>query len=604
MQNPGLYDKRFEHDSCGVGFAADIKGAASHQIVKDGITILKNLVHRGALGGDMKTGDGAGMLLQIPHFYFSAEASKAGCALPAKGHYGVGFFFMPRAKTARIKLENRIRNIISSEGGQILFWRDVPVRAACLGKTAKDSMPFMKQLFVSFNDLAGAALERRLYITRRSIEKEALKLKFSAGDFYISSFSGRTIVYKGMFVAPQFENFYPDLKNKKFKSAFALIHQRYSTNTFPSWAMAQPFRNIAHNGEINTIRGNVNYMRAREATLSSPLFGKEIKKLFPVVTEGFSDSAIFDNTLELLVSAGRPIEHAMMMMVPEAFGGKYHISEDKRSFYEYHAAFMEPWDGPAAIAFTDGIRIGAALDRNGLRPLRYVITKSGKAIVASEVGVLDTAPEDFLEKGRLGPGKMIMVDTAEGRVKKDNEIKSAVSRRKLYRRWLEKNRVELKGLFQSAAAVKVERESLAVRQKIFGYNLEDLNLIITPMAENAQEPIGSMGNDEALAVLSTRPQLLYKYFKQLFAQVTNPPIDPYRENLVMSLMSFIGRERNLLGEGPLHCRQLKLSHPILTNADIEKLKCADIKDFNSAVVSMLFDPRKGSGELERAVRIL
>ncbi|MCD6311029.1 MAG: glutamate synthase large subunit, partial [Elusimicrobia bacterium] len=572
--------------------------------VKDGITVLKNLVHRGALGGDLKTGDGAGMLLRIPHLFFCAEALKKGFSLPEKGHYGIAFIFMPRSTTARTKLEKSIQKIIKTESGRILFWRDVPVRAGSLGKIAKDSMPFMRQLFVSFEDLCGDELESRLYIVRRRIEKEALKKGFSISDFYISSFSARTIVYKGMFAAPQFENFYPDLKDKKFKSAFALVHQRYSTNTFPSWALAHPFRNIAHNGEINTINGNVNYMRAREATLSSPLFGKDIKKIFPVVTEGASDSAIFDNTLELLVSAGRSVEHAMIMMVPEAFGEKYHISEDKRSFYEYHSAFMEPWDGPAAIVFTDGIKIGAALDRNGLRPLRYVITKSGKVIAASEAGVLDTAPDDVLEKGRLGPGKMIVVDTAEGRVKKDNEIKSAVSRRKLYRRWLEKNRIELKGLFQPASEVEVEHESLAVRQKIFGYNFEDLNLIISPMAENAQEPIGSMGNDEAPAVLSKRPQLLFKYFKQLFAQVTNPPIDPYRENLVMSLMSFIGRERNLLGESPRHCRQLKLSHPVLTNGGIEKLKGANIKDFNSAVVPMLFDPAKGPGELARAVHVL
>ncbi|MBU2528798.1 glutamate synthase large subunit [bacterium] len=598
----GLYDKSFEHDSCGVGFVADIRGRVSHQTVKDGITVLKNLVHRGALGGDMKTGDGAGMLLQIPHQYFSELADNAGVSLPGKGSYGAGFFFMPRKPAVRKALEKAIEDIIINEGGLIVFRRDVPVKPDCLGKIARDSMPFMKQFFVTFKGLAGDDLERRLYVTRRRIEKEALKLK--AVDFYISSFSCRTIVYKGMFAAPQFEAFYPDLKNKKFSSAFALVHQRYSTNTFPSWAMAQPFRGMAHNGEINTIKGNMNYMRAREATLASPLFGDEINKLFPVVTEGASDSAIFDNTLELLVSAGRPVEHAMMMMVPEAFGRKYHISEDKRSFYEYHSAFMEPWDGPAAIVFTDGVKIGAALDRNGLRPLRYLISKGGKMVAASEAGVLDIAPEDVIEKGRLGPGKMILVDTAEGRVKKDNEIKSSVSRRKLYRRWLEKNRIELKGLFQPSGAVKVERESLARRQKIFGYDFEELNMIITPMAENAQEPVGSMGNDEAPAVLSERPQLLYKYFKQLFAQVTNPPIDPYRENLVMSLMSFIGRERNLLGESPLHCRQLKLAHPVLTNSDIEKLKCADIKDFNSAVVPMLFDPAKGPSELKRAVHLL
>jgi glutamate synthase domain-containing protein 2/glutamate synthase domain-containing protein 3 len=404
-----------------------------------------------------------------------------------------------------------------------------------------------------------------------------------------------------MFVAPQFELFFPDIKNTDFTSSMALIHQRYSTNTFPSWPLAQPFRYMAHNGEINTLRGNVNKMKAREKTFSSKLFGNDIKKLIPIIMPGGSDSAMFDNSLELLSSSGRSVEHSVMMMVPEAFGVKYHMSADKRAFYEYHAAIMEPWDGPAAIAFCDGVKIGAVLDRNGLRPARYVISKSGKVVLASEMGVLDIAVDDILEKGRLAPGKMILVDTSIGRVIQDNEIKSSISRQKLYRRWLEDNRIELKGLFQTPCPITPDIDSLITKQKVFGYTLEDLNLIIVPMAENSQEPIGSMGDDESPAVLSERPQLLYRYFKQLFAQVTNPPIDPYRENLVMSLMSFIGRERNLLEESPQHCHQLKLSHPILTNEDIEKLKTANIKDFKITVVPMVFEAAKGEKALEKAL---
>ena len=365
---------------------------------------------------------------------------------------------------------------------------------------------------------------------------------------------------------------FPDLTDKDFQSAIALIHQRYSTNTFPSWPLAQPFRCIAHNGEINTLRGNINKMKAREKTISTPLFGQDINKLVPVVDSEMSDSGIFDNVFELLTWSGRTVEHSMMMMVPEAFGQKYHISEDKRAFYEYHASIMEPWDGPAAIAFSDGTKVGATLDRNGLRPARYIITKSGKVVMASEVGVLDIAPQDVLQKGRLAPGKMFLVDTSLNRIIFDNEIKASISRRKPYRRWLENNRIELKGLFQVPGPVRTDQKTYLTRQWIFGYTLEEIEMVLGPMAENAQEPVQSMGNDAALAVLSERPQLLYNYFKQQFAQVTNPPIDPYRENLVMSLMSFVGRERNLLDETPEHCHQLKLPHPVLSNDDMDRLR--------------------------------
>jgi Glutamate synthase domain 2 len=602
MQEQGLYDPFFEHDSCGVGFVANINGRVSHQIVDDGMTMLRNLEHRGAIGGDLKTGDGAGMLTQIPHPFFSKECEKLGFKLPAAGLYGVGMLFMPREESSRKRAQKLIEEAVSSKEGKVLGWRAVPTNPDCLGDLARRCMPGIHQIFLTFKEgFAEDALERKLYVIRKCIERNATKEGLSPEDFYCPSFSSRTIVYKGMFVAPQFAAFYPDLGDNDFQSAMALIHQRYSTNTMPSWRLAQPFRSMAHNGEINTLRGNINKMNAREKTLSSQLFGEEIKDLFPIIEPGGSDSAMFDNVFELLSRSGRTLEHSMMMMIPEAFGPKYHISEDKRAFYEYHAAIMEPWDGPAAIAFTDGNKVGAALDRNGLRPARYVVTKSGKIVLASEIGVLDIASEDVVEKGRLAPGKMIVVDMQQGRILGDNEIKASVSRHKPYRRWLENNKIELKGLFGVPGPVEVDAETLATKQKIFGYTLEDTEMIIGAMAENAQEPIGSMGNDAALAVLSERPQLLYNYFKQLFAQVTNPPIDPYRENLVMSLMSFTGREGNLLDEAPEHCRQLKLSHPVLSNDDMNKIRVIDEKGFKACVVSLLFDPAQGEKALALAI---
>ncbi|UCH13865.1 MAG: glutamate synthase large subunit [Bacteroidales bacterium] len=601
MKKSGLYDPFFEHDGCGVGFIANINGQPSHQLVTDGITILKNLVHRGATGGDLKTGDGAGILIQLPHSFLLKEAAKQKFNLPASGSYGAGMLFLPQNDTARKKVITAIEDIISREGGKILGWRDVPTCPGCLGRTAMDSMPYICQIFVEFPSFSGMDLERKLYIIRRSIESKVTELGITMDEFYIPSFSCNTIIYKGLFVAPQFEEFYLDLKDKDFQSAIIIVHQRYSTNTFPSWSNAQPFRYIAHNGEINTLRGNINKMKAREKTISSDYFGEDIKRLLPVINPELSDSGIFDNVYELLFQSGFSMEHAMMMMVPEAFGSKYHISEDKRAFYEYHSAIMEPWDGPAALIFSNGTKVGAALDRNGLRPARYTLTKSGRLIMASEFGVLEIQPEDILQKGQLSPGKMILVDTQKQRIIYDNEVKSTISRRKPYRRWLEQNRIDLKGLFQPPGPVSIEPGSLKLQQKVFSYTREDINMIITPMAENAQEPVGSMGNDSPLAVLSERPQLLYNYFKQLFAQVTNPPIDPYRENLVMSLMSFIGRERNLLEETPLHCHQLKLPHPILTNEDVDKLRNIEIDEFRVATIPILFNIKEKGKDIEKAI---
>ncbi len=601
MNQQGLYDPWYEHDACGVGFVVNVNGQRSHQIVTEGITILKNLTHRGAVGGDSKTGDGAGMLVQMPHLFLVKECERLRITLPPQGAYGAGMLFLPQDIQARKSAVKLIESTVVKEGGRVIGWRDVPVHPEVLGETARATMPFIAQVFMTFGVINGDDLERRLYVTRKSLENAARQQKFTNRDFYIPSFSCATIVYKGLFVAPQFDHFYPDLTDKDFQSGLALSHQRYSTNTLPSWPLAQPFRYIAHNGEINTLRGNINKMKAREKTISSPHFGDDVGKLLPVVDMATSDSGIFDNVFELLKQGGRSIEHAMMMMIPEAFGAKYHISEDKRAFYEYHASIMEPWDGPAAIAFTDGVRIGATLDRNGLRPARYVITKSGKVVMASEVGVLDIPPEEVLQKGRLAPGKMFLVDTAQNRIVYDNEIKAAVSRRRPYRRWLEQNRIELKGLFQAPGPVRINRDALLARQWMFGYSREEIKMVVQAMAENAQEPVLSMGNDAALAVLSERPQLLYNYFRQLFAQVTNPPIDPYREHLVMSLMSFIGRERNLLDETPEHCAQLKLPHPILSNDDLDKLRDLDYNDYRSVVLPMTFYASIGERELEAAI---
>ncbi|MBT3276201.1 MAG: glutamate synthase subunit alpha, partial [Spirochaetales bacterium] len=594
----GLYDPFYEHDACGVGFVANINGHQDHDIVEDGITVLRNLEHRGAVGGDQKTGDGAGMLLQIPHDFFTRVS---GLVLPSPGTYGAGFFFLPSDDKSSAEARKLIEKTAALRNALVLGWREVPTKPDCIGGLAKSTMPTFWQAFFSFDGLGGDELERQLYILRKCIEKEAGSRGWPFDEFYVTSLSCRTIIYKGMFIASQFPAFYPDLSESDFTSAIALVHARYSTNTLPSWYLAQPFRLMAHNGEINTLRRNLNNMTARETTISSDLFGDDLEKLFPITADLMSDSAVFDNVFELLVQGGRSIEHSLIMMVPEAFGTRYHISEDKRAFFEYHASIMEPWDGPAAIAFSDGIRVGATLDRNGLRPGRYVITKTGKIVLASEVGVLNFPPEYILEKGRLAPGKIFVVDTEKKRVLKDNEVKSKISRRQPYRHWLSRNKIELKGLLGVPGPVAVNRDRLPVIQRAFAYTMEDLKSVLAPMVENGQEPVGSMGNDSSLAVLSDRPQLLYNYFKQEFAQVTNPPIDPYRENLVMSLMSFVGKERNLLAETPEHCRQLKLTHPILTNDDMVRLRTSPIKDFSVCTVPMLFDPSLGAGSLKSAL---
>ena len=593
----GLYDPIYEHDACGVGFVANIDGAQTHEVVEEGITVLKNLEHRGAIGGDQKTGDGAGMLVQIPDRFFRKVAD---CPLPEAGNYCAGFFFLPADAGKLTAAKELIQEQVKLRGGKLLGWREVPVNPDCLGDLARSTMPAFWQAWIVLEGFSGTDLERQAYILRKCIENKSASLGWELDDFYVVSLSSRTITYKGMFVASQFAAFFQDLQDPAFETALTIVHARYSTNTLPSWYLAQPFRLIAHNGEINTLRRNLNNMKARETSLSSELFGDELPLIFPITSSVISDSAVFDNVFELLMQGGRSAEHSIIMMVPEAFGVRYHISEDKRAFFEYHAAVMEPWDGPASIAFTDGTKVGATLDRNGLRPARYVITRSGKAVLASEVGVLDFPPEDILEKGRLAPGKVLIVDTSKKRVLKDNEIKSSVSRRQPYRHWLHRNRIELRGLLGVPGKVEHDPEQLPLLQRVFDYTMEDLKNVLAPMIENAQEPVGSMGNDSTLSVLSEKPQLLYSFFKQVFAQVTNPPIDPYRENLVMSLMSFVGRERNLLDETPGHCRQLKLAHPILTNDDIARLRTSQLKGYQVCTVPMLFDPGK-RGHLKTAI---
>ncbi len=586
LRDQGLYEVRREHDACGIGAVVHINGQRDHSILEYGRQILVNLAHRGAAGADETTGDGAGILFQIPHDFFTEV--KATQAAPLQ--YGVGMVFGPKDSGLRSRCDRVLEEALAHYGLKVTGWRDVPVRNACLGKIALESEPSMKQVFVDGAGLVGEPLERQLYLARKRAERLVTeRFGEAAADFYVASLSCRTICYKGMFMAWQLFEYFPDLKDERMTSALAVVHQRYSTNTFPSWRLAQPFRGIAHNGEINTLSGNMNQMMARQPKMASPLFGDHIKDLMPILTPGGSDSAMFDNALELLVRAGRSLPHAMMMMIPEAFGPKYHISTDKRAFYEYHSSIMEPWDGPAAMVFTDGRFLGGCLDRNGLRPCRYLVTSDGLAIIASETGVVDFPPEQIRQKGRLRPGRMFLVDTVEGRIISDNEVKSKIARRKPYRRWLEENRIELRGLFDSPELVRSDSATIAQRMRLFGYNREELRMILTPMATHGQEPVGSMGNDTPLAVLSDQPKLVFAYFKQLFAQVTNPAVDPLREGLVMSLMAFVGKKQNVLDESPLHCRQLKLPHPILTNEDIERLRAVRRSDYRVATIPMLFD---------------
>src|SRR3990170_559178 len=530
-------------------------------------------------GGRQVHRRGAGLLLAIPDTFFRQVCPGGGLYLPIRGEYAAGSVFLPMDEELAGRCTDALERIAETEGCPVLGWREVPVDPSVLGELSGSTRPRIRQLFLGRGTHEGDAFERKLYVTRRLAEKEVASWQHvDVSQFYIPSLSSRTIVYKGLLTGSQLPLFYPDLKNEHSMSPYAVVHQRYSTNTLPTWHLAHPFRIAAHNGEINTLRGNINRMRSREAGLSSPLFGDDIGKIRPIINEAGSDSAIFDNVLELLVMSGRSLPHAVMMMIPESWGPKFQMSEDKRAFYEYHSAVMEPWDGPAAMVFCDGRYLGATLDRNGLRPARYTITRDGMIVLASETGVMDFPPDRIVRRGRLQPGKMLLLDLHQKRIVPDNEIKAAISRRKPYRKWVKDNKIELRGMFVPSEIPAEDPETLRRKQHAFGYTEEEIKLIITPMASRGQEAVGLMGDDAALAVLSNRPQSLFAYFKQLFAQVTNPPIDPLREELVMSLNAFIGRERNVLDETPEHCRMLKIIQPILTPEDMLRLRGANHPD--------------------------
>lgn len=600
LEKYGLYDSRFEHDSCGVGFVCNIKGNKSHDIIRQGLDVLNRLSHRGATGADPKTGDGAGILIQIPHEFFMKVAADAEIDLPEALAYGTGLVFLPVDSKERAFCKEVLNEHVKKEGLVLLGWRSVPVDNSDIGHTAKATEPVIEQIFIAKNGISKNELdfERKLYVIRKQAENAVrISVIKQKSFFYITNISCRTFSYKGLLMPGQVENFFTDLKDDDLKSALCLVHSRYSTNTFPTWDLSQPFRFLAHNGEINTLRGNINWMRAREGLLHTDLFGKEIKEIFPVIVPGGSDSATIDNVFELLVLSGRSLPHAMMMLIPAAWEQNNFMDQKLKDFYKFHACFMEPWDGPAAIAFTDGTRIGAVLDRNGLRPARYIVTKKDFVVMASEVGVLDIASSDIVGSGRLEPGKMLFIDTELGRIIEDKEIKEKISTCRPYTTWLTQNMVELERIEAPFASEENIRDMLSVL-KVFDYTREDLKTLIKPMVENAQEPVGAMGDDTPAAVLSKKHKLLYNYFKQLFAQVTNPAIDPIREEVVMSLLTYLGTEKNILDETPEHCRKLKVNRPILTNEELYKIRTITYNGFKTKTISLLFAAAKSGAFLK------
>ena len=604
----GLYDPRHEHDACGVGFIVHIKGHKSHTIVSQGLELLKNLTHRGAVGADPYAGDGAGILIQMPDAFLRAECAKQGLSLPAEGQYAAGMVFLPADAANRAICETLFTDIIAREKAVLLGWRDVPVDNQDLGETAKQVEPLIRQIFIGHGDDCADqdAFERKLFVIRKQVENAVRDLNLDHGhSFYVPSLSTRTLVYKGMLLANQVGAYYPDLLDERLDSALALVHQRFSTNTFPTWDRAHPFRMIAHNGEINTLRGNVNGMAARRHSIASKVLGEDVHKLWPLIAEGQSDSACFDNAVELLVAGGYTLAHAMMLLIPEAWAGNVLMDEKLRAFYEYNAALMEPWDGPAAIAFTDGRQIGATLDRNGLRPARYLVTDDDFVIMASEMGVLDIPQHKIIKKWRLQPGKMLMIDTQQGRIIDDAELKADLASLHPYAEWLDKTQILLSKLPTEVSAMAPDANTLLDRQQAFGYTREDIEFILKPMAQTGQEAISSMGIDAALAVLSQRPRMLYDYFKQGFAQVTNPAIDPIREELVMSLVSLIGPRPNLLGldEGGTH-KRLEVEQPILTNQDLEKIRRIEARTggvFKTKTLTLCYPSDLGASGMEGAL---
>jgi glutamate synthase (ferredoxin) len=610
-QAEGLYDPRYEHDACGVGFVVNIKGVRSHAVVERGLEVLINLQHRGACGSEANTGDGAGILIQPPDRFLRKVANAVGVGLPPAGQYGVGNIFLPQDAEQRKQIKTLIAEIVGEEGQMFLGWRPVPTTRHMLGASAAAVMPVVEQLFVGYGgDAPGKAslkadplrFERKLYVIRKRVEHAADQLPLTERHmFYIPSLSSKTLIYKGMLTADQIQPTFPDLTDPDVESALALVHQRFSTNTFPSWPLAHPYRYIAHNGEINTLRGNINWMRAREGLLQSDVFGDDLKKILPIIREGGSDTATFDNVLEFLYMAGRTLPHAILMMIPEPWSAHETMNPELKAFYEYHSALMEPWDGPASIAFTDGTLIGAVLDRNGLRPSRYYVTKDNLVVMASEVGVLDIPDEEILVKERLHPGRIFLVDTARGRIVSDEEIKTELASAQPYARWLAEHLVDIEDLPEAPYLPAPSHETVTKRQQTFGYTQEDLRLLLAPMAANGEEAIGSMGTDAALAVLSDRSRLLYDYFSQGFAQVTNPPLDAIREELVTTMASTVGPEGNLLDPRPESCRQIGITYPVIDNSQLAKLRHVYEPGFKAITLPMLFDPRQDGAGLEHAM---
>lgn len=604
IKKQGLYDPQYEHDACGVGFVCNIDGKQTNTIILQGLEVLERMVHRGAVGSDPLTGDGAGILMQIPDVFIRKICKKSRIALPELGRYGMGLIFLPQNKKERLACEKIFKDCVEKEGATFLGWRNVPVDNSVIGITAKKSEPKIKHAFISIpKQVTNAdAIERMLYIIRRQIEKKVLQLKLNQQSFfYISNLSAKTLVYKGLLMPEQVRTFFKDLSDPDITSSMALVHSRFSTNTLPSWDLAQPFRCLAHNGEINTLRGNVNWMTARESQLGNKKYGKNIRKILPVITPGGSDSAALDNELEFLVRSGRSFNHAITMLVPDSWNAFNPITDELRAYYEYHASFMEPWDGPACLCYMNGDQIGASLDRNGLRPARYIITKDGFCVVASEVGVLDIPAERVKEKGRLSPGKSLWIDTTKNTIIFDKDIKKELSLAHPYRTWLREHKVDLQDITpKKTIRDTFKDDTLLQLQRAFGYTREELKLLLNPMASTGVESTGAMGNDAPLAIFSEKSPLLFNYFKQLFAQVTNPPIDSYRETLVMSLVSFIGCQKNLIDSTPQHCHMLRINSPILTDAEFQAIAQITTKGFKSATIDITFDATK-TGSLKKAL---
>ncbi|WP_041822723.1 glutamate synthase large subunit [Alkalihalophilus pseudofirmus] len=602
----GLYDPQFERDNCGIGFLAHMKGQKSHQVVEDALHILRNLEHRGGQGDEVNTGDGAGILLQIPHRFFQKVCLAEGMTLPNEGYYGVGMLFLPQDEQLREQCERNVEEKVQEEGLTFLGWRTVPVDDTMLGNAAKTAMPYIRQLFIKReeNCTDNLQFERKLYVVRKRAEKELAKQIPIDQSFYFASLSSRTIVYKGMLTTEQVNQFYLDLCDHDFETAIALVHSRFSTNTFPSWERAHPNRYMIHNGEINTLKGNVNWMHAREAMFESDVFGADINKIRPIVDQSGSDSSMFDNTLEFLSLSGRRMSHAAMMMIPEPWQNDPHMSPEKKAFYQFHSTLMEPWDGPTAISFTDGTQIGACLDRNGLRPARYYVTKDDYVLMSSEVGVLDIDPENVLYKERLHPGQMLLVDTKEGRIIPDEEIKHEIAAEFPYSDWVSENYIQLEDVLETSHVQGSQFSNLLERQLAFGYTYEELSKVISPMVTEGVDPVGSMGYDSPLAVLSKKSQLLYNYFKQLFAQVTNPAIDAIREEIVTSYGTTIGAERNLLNPEPKSSRHIHLPYPILNNEELAKLRHNKLEGFKACTLPILFKADHAPNRLEEALNDL